>query len=107
MHKTPLLIITLSIIFYPLLEASDDQDPALSSLNQKIEQINKKLEENWVETTKEEVHGQNDFIGEWQEYQRDLNDIKDLNENRQKLQDELKKLNQEKANYIKNRTQSQ
>ncbi len=101
------VILVLSVIFLPLLDAAEEQDPTLRSLNERIEQINKKIVENWGNTTKEEVQGQDDFIGNWTEYQEDLNDIKKLNENRKSLREELERLKQEKADYLKKKAASQ
>lgn len=101
------VILILSVIVFPLLDAAEEQDATLRSLNEKIEQITKQIGENWENTTKVEVQGQDDFIGNWEEYQKDLNTIKELDENRKSLQDELKRLKQEKTNYLKKKTTSQ
>lgn len=107
MPYLPSMIMILSVIVFSLLDAAEEPDPTLRSLNERIEQITKKIGENWENTTKEEVQGQEDFIGNWEDYQKDLNAIKELNENRRSLQNELKRLKEEKANYLKKKTTSQ
>lgn len=103
MAHTIFAIIILILSVHPFLNAADEHDQTLQSIDKKIEEVNRAIEKNWADTSKAEVQRQDDFIGEWETYQEELNTIKKLNQNAKTLEKKLDKLKQERTEYLKSK----
>src|SRR5690242_16346840 len=96
----------LNLLPCSIIAAALPSQSEVQMIDQEIQELNSQLHKNQIERMREEVEGQGLMIADWNAYAEDVQQIRKLEEQDEKIRQKMHKLEGRKAYLIQQQSQT-